>query len=99
MSPTSAPRKLRNADMISFVPMNETEFAGFCERLNREYAREQVEAGRWSAEDALQRAEADTARHLSDGLKTENQYLYTIRDEALGDNVGKLWFMVDRTGL
>jgi RimJ/RimL family protein N-acetyltransferase len=87
-----------NQDMISFVPMTEAEFAGFCERLNREYARDQIEAGKWSADEALAKAEADTARHLPEGLNTANQYLYMIRDDETGETVGKLWFSVDTSG-
>ena len=85
--------------MISFVPMTEAAFATFCERLNREYAREQVEAGTWSADEALEKAAADTARHLPDGLRTANHYLFTLRDDETGEEVGEIWFSVDTSGV
>lgn len=85
--------------MVRLVPMSQIEFESYVESLVQEYAQEHVEAGNWSAEEALQMAEESTRRLLPDGLATQNHYLLTLEDETLGEKVGVLWFAVeDREG-
>ena len=85
--------------MVRLVPMSQTEFEAYVENLVREYAQSQVDAGNWTAEEALELARESTHRLLPQGLATENQYLLSIEDGTLGEKVGVLWFAVeDREG-
>ena len=81
--------------MTQLRPMAETEFAPFCERLNREYAADQVEAGKWPADDALRLSDESTRALLPLGVETADQYLRTIVDDS-GAAVGSLWYAVRR---
>ena len=85
--------------MVRLVPMSQTEFEAYVENLVREYAQSHVDAGNWTAEEALEMARESTHRLLPQGLATENQYLLSIEDGTLGEKVGVLWFAVeDREG-
>jgi len=55
-----------------------------------EYAQEHVKAGNWTADEALAKAEAQFAELLPDGVATEGQHLWSIRDDA-DRHVGILW--------
>jgi len=61
--------------------MDEAEFQNYLKESIPEYAQEHVKAGRWSAEEALQRATEECEEILTDGLHTKNQYLFSIVDE------------------
>ncbi|HVB22597.1 MAG TPA: GNAT family N-acetyltransferase [Ktedonobacteraceae bacterium] len=81
--------------MILLQPMNETEYQEYLDVAIANYAQEHVRAGRWNAEDALQKATQEYADILTDGLHTKNQYLFTLVDEVdeqTATNVGMLWF-------
>lgn len=78
--------------LVRLQPMNETEYQEYLEGAIADYAQEHVKAGRWNAEDALQKAAREYADILTDGLHTRNQYLFTIVDERTGNKVGMLWF-------
>ncbi|MFO1340427.1 MAG: GNAT family N-acetyltransferase [Burkholderiaceae bacterium] len=76
-------------------PMTEAAFARFCERAVAEYAQENVAAGRWPAEGALERSRQDHDRLLPQGLATPGQHLFTVHDGAQGGTeVGTLWLAV-----
>lgn len=78
--------------MIRLQPMNETEYQEYLAISIADYAQENVKAGRWNSEEALQKATQEYADILTDGLNTRNQYLFTIIDEQTGTTVGMLWF-------
>ncbi len=75
-------------------PMTEAAFERFCERAVVDYAEENVAAGRWPAEGALERSRQDHDRLLPLGLATPGQHLFSIHDGALGADVGTLWLAV-----
>ena len=77
--------------MIQLVPMTESEYEPYLEKTCPEYAAENVKAGYWSEEDALERARQAFARLLPQGVKTENNYLFRIMLEESGEKVGMLW--------
>ncbi|MHB8599336.1 MAG: GNAT family N-acetyltransferase [Ktedonobacteraceae bacterium] len=78
--------------MIRLQPMNETEYQEYLAVSIAGYAQEHVKAGRWNAEEALQKATQEYADILTEGLHTKDQYLFTIVDEQTGTKVGMLWF-------
>ena len=52
-------------------------------------------SGNWHPDEALKRAEEEFRKELPNGLKTENQYLYSLADETSGQKVGMIWFMLE----
>jgi RimJ/RimL family protein N-acetyltransferase len=81
--------------MIRLVPMDEADFQAYLAAAIPSYAEEHIAAGRWSREEALNKAEAEYHQLLPEGLATPDQYLYSIEDMA-GAKVGMLWFAVER---
>ncbi|MGE5830555.1 MAG: GNAT family N-acetyltransferase [Micromonosporaceae bacterium] len=70
-------------------PMTPDEFAPYLEALIVAYAQENVETGRWSAEQAVAQSRANICSLLPEGLDTTNHYLWVARDA--GVPVGVLW--------
>ncbi len=80
--------------MVHLEPMTEAEFQEYIAKGIPQYAQEHVKAGRWSKEEAVQRAKEEFDEILTDGLHTQNQYLFSIVDEQTATKVGFLWFAV-----
>lgn len=78
--------------MIHLVPMSESDFQTYRERVIAEYAEESVRGGHWSAEEAYERARRQTEELLPEGIATPNQYFYTLIDATTQTPVGILWF-------
>jgi ribosomal protein S18 acetylase RimI-like enzyme len=75
--------------MVKLIPMTQNEFKAFLERDIREYAAENVRAGYWSEAEALEKSRQAHDRLLPDGLKTKDQYLYTLHEDKQA--VGMIW--------
>jgi RimJ/RimL family protein N-acetyltransferase len=84
--------------LVDLVPMGETEFRTYLASSIPAYAQNNIDSGRWSPEEALQQAEKQYQELLPNGLASPNQYLFSIRDEEQGMNVGMLWFAVQERG-
>ena len=79
--------------------MTENEFLTYIDRVYAGYANEQVKAGSWPADRALELAKAEINDLLPDGLATQDHFLYSliVTDEA--SPVGTLWIMIrERNG-
>lgn len=83
--------------MVRLVPMTEAEFQAFLEPAIAEYAAEHVKGGRWSQAESLEESRKEYMQLLPDGLRTADQHLFSIRDDA-GEKVGMLWFAVREQG-
>jgi len=81
--------------MIELVPMTEAEFRAYLERTIPEYAAEHVRAGNWHPAEALEKARESFDRYLPNGLASEKQHLYTLREAGTGAAAGMLWFSVN----
>jgi ribosomal protein S18 acetylase RimI-like enzyme len=81
MSATPARTRLR--------PMRPDEFGDFLEYSNENYARELATHEGVAAEFARQKAEADHAAVVPQGLDTPRQWIFVV--EADGERVGVLW--------
>ena len=81
--------------MVRLIPMKEEEFQDYAKNSASEYAQDKVASGNWHPDEALLRAEQEFQNELPNGLKTENQYLYSLVDEVTGQCVGMIWFMLD----
>ena len=64
------------------------------------YAEDNVVSGRWPAEGAIERSQADFAASLPQGLQTPDNYLFEITAGDDGVCVGYIWFaVVEKNGL
>lgn len=77
--------------MIHLVPMTESEFDAYLEKAVPDYAAENVRAGYWSEEEALERSRKAYDGLLPQGVKTENNYLFSIQSEENGGKIGMVW--------
>ncbi|HEX5682535.1 MAG TPA: GNAT family N-acetyltransferase [Ideonella sp.] len=78
----------------SLQRMTEAAYVRFTEAAVADYADDNVAAGRWPAEGALERSRLEQERLLPQGLATPGQHLFTIHDDASGAAVGVLWLSV-----
>lgn len=80
---------------IKLVPMNEETFQPFYRHLLKDYADENVKAGVWQEDEALQKAKEQLEQLLPDGLATEEHFLFSIlHDEK---SLGVLWLHIKST--
>ena len=80
--------------MVRLVPMAKADFQDYYSRAHQDYAQEHVKAGNWHPEEAFQRAEQELRQLLPNGLSSENQHLFSIKDEKTETKVGLIWFAV-----
>lgn len=86
--------------MTVLVPMSAAFYQDFAEQLAKDYAEENVTAGLWQAETALERARSSTQSALPQGVDTPDQFLFEIKAEEHGETAGYLWFSsVERYGV
>jgi len=79
--------------MSKLVPMTQTEFDAFLRHLIPSYASDNVRAGYWSEDEALEKSRQQTESLLPQGLQTKNHYLFTLYD---GDTaVGVIWLRAE----
>lgn len=84
--------------MVRLEPMTRGDLEGFLDTLDRGYAEEHARAGTWSREQALERARAETAELLPNGVDTPDQYLRVVLDEVSGERVGEVWYALRDEG-
>ena len=70
--------------------MTEAEYACFREAAIPGYAADKVASGQWSAEQSLELSRQAFEELLPEGLRTPNNYLYSVRDDQ-GQAVGTVW--------
>lgn len=77
--------------MTRLVPMRKAAYPRFLDEAVTGYATDNVAAGRWPADEALELSRAEFARLLPAGLETADHRIYEIEDEAGGHVVGFVW--------
>ena len=77
--------------MIRLVPMTESEFEAYLEIAIPTYADDNVRAGYWSEEEALERSRKSYDGLLPQGVQTENNYLFRTQLEESGESIGMVW--------
>lgn len=77
------------------VPMTRKDFEIVREAGVKRYAEENVRAGYWTSNEALQRSHEAHDRLLPEGLKTEGHHLYRAVDPELDVPIGHLWIKVE----
>lgn len=88
------------------IPMHPSTFEIYRDASIRSYAEENIAAGRWPAEGAIERSRLDYATLLPQGLATPDNFLYEIQAttgsaEGMREvRVGYLWFaVVEKNGV
>lgn len=84
---------------VRLVEMDQPSYRDYRECLIRDYAADKVRAGFWSEDEAEDRSADDVDDLLPEGPATPDHYLYSVRDEALPDEVGVLWISPRDTGV
>lgn len=78
--------------MVELVPIEQEEFEIFLQRAIREYADDHVRNGNWSPDGALEKSKKEFESLLPEGIRSKDQYVYSIRN---GDTrVGVLWVQI-----
>lgn len=80
--------------MLRLIPMTEREFEVYLEQDIRVHARENVRAGYWTEEEALERLRKAHEELLPDGIKTKDHYLFRIQLSESEEKIGVLWLNV-----
>ena len=78
--------------MITLRPMTQAQFDQYLDRAVPEYAQAHVDSGDCDADRALAKARGDYVALLPAGLKSENQYLFSIYANGNADPIGMVWF-------
>lgn len=76
--------------MIKLESLQQEDFERFLEREIRGYAEDHVRNGNWPADGALERSRKEFEFYLPDGIRTQDQYLWSLVDDA-GNKIGVLW--------
>ena len=75
---------------VTLRPMTDAEFAAFRSAATRAYADELAATNGWPAEEALERAQQDSAQLLPQGRDTPDMRVFTaVLDD--GTSIGWLW--------
>ncbi len=79
--------------------MTESEFQSYLEYTYVKYADEQVKAGFWPADRAIELAKGEITDLIPDGLATKNHSFYSLVVTGEPAPVGILWIMIrERNG-
>jgi ribosomal protein S18 acetylase RimI-like enzyme len=82
---------------VTLRPMTDAEFAAFRSAATRAHADELAAAGGWPAEEALERAQQDSAELLPRGRDTPGMQVFTaVLDD--GTPIGWLWLGLTHPG-
>jgi len=83
---------MSEANMISLVPLPQTELDSYLQDSIREYADDHVRTGNWKPEEALERSKREFDELLPQGVNSPGQHLFSIRERATELPVGMIWF-------
>jgi RimJ/RimL family protein N-acetyltransferase len=84
---------------IRFVELADGPYREYRKDLVRDYAADEVRAGAWSQAEAESRAARDVDGLLPEGAATQGHFLYALRDDSTGADVGNVWFAIRDTGV
>ena len=80
--------------MLELKPMNQDQYNNYITYSKNNYAQEIIKSRGIGIEEATQITNKEFDALLSDGLKSKNQYLYTIENDN-NENIGIIWFSSD----
>lgn len=79
--------------MPVLAPMSDEQFSVFAKATIADYAAEKVSSGQWAEDRSLELSRKNFEELLPQGLKTPENYLYSVLDEHAA-TVGALWIGV-----
>jgi ribosomal protein S18 acetylase RimI-like enzyme len=77
--------------MVTLTPMTKEQFEAYLERSIPKYAAENVRAGYWSEEEALEKSRRDFERLPPDGVEAKGHLLFQIIHAETNAQIGILW--------
>lgn len=80
--------------MITLIPIEQADYNVFLEREIVDYAEDMVKSGNWRADEALEKSRAEFQRHLPEGPRTKDQFVFTVFDDDANQKLGALWVQV-----
>jgi ribosomal protein S18 acetylase RimI-like enzyme len=84
---------------VRFVPFTDVDFHAWLVQAIPAFALANVEDGRWSLAESIEKSQEAHAALLPQGLATPDQFFVHLHDEAGGKRVGTLWWAeADRRG-
>lgn len=84
--------------MTVLSSMNDAEFAKYLAVAIPGYAQGKVESGQWAETDSLELSRKTYADLLPQGLKTQNNFLFTVHDGVSAESIGMVWFAAQDRG-
>lgn len=85
--------------MSVLTPMSEKRYLSYLDTAVTRYASENVKAGRWVSEGAIERAKLEYKKRLPQGVNTENNHLFEINATERELCVGHIWIAIDKNQL
>jgi ribosomal protein S18 acetylase RimI-like enzyme len=82
--------------MLELVPMTQADYEFWSLRSRMNYAQSKIKANRIARDEAVKAANAEFERHLPDGLKTKDNFLYSGMSE--NSRVGFVWIQIRGSG-
>lgn len=82
--------------MITLNKMNQTDFNLYIQKAIPEYAKDLAKASFISEESALSMSKSQFESMLNNGLETENNFLYTLKNND--EFIGTLWLILRSVG-
>ncbi len=80
--------------MVSLNPIDPKDFDVFMNQAIDVYTQDNIKSGTWQPDEALEKSREEFHRLLPEGLKTKDQYLFTILDNNSNNKIGVLWVQV-----
>ncbi|WBW98107.1 GNAT family N-acetyltransferase [Oceanirhabdus sp. W0125-5] len=91
---------MMDGKIIEFLKMTEDEFKEFSSYEKESYAKELHKVFNAPLEEAYDKSNKTFETYLSNGLNSENNYLYSITETKNNTKVGTLWFLTrDNNGI
>lgn len=82
--------------MLKLNRMTESDYKSYIENVIIDYAHENVKAGHWSDDEALQKSKDQTNNLLKNGLDSDGHYLFSVFDNEEDAKIGVLWVYVEK---
>ena len=89
----------QETENVRLIELDDAPYREYRKHLVRDYAADKVRAGVWSKSEAESRAAVDVDGLLPEGPATRNHFLYSVRDESAGAEVGTVWFALRDSGV
>ena len=89
----------QDTNNVRLVELDDAPYREYRKHLVRDYAADKVRAGAWSKSEAESRAAKDIDGLLPEGPATGHHFLYSVREDAAGAEVGIVWFALRDAGV